>query len=605
MQIEQTIKRHLQHDLGELEYHFRSLQLFLEHVEVRFQKLLSQLDALSPVWQKQLAHSQTLEQELESTCQEVLFLQRELQILERILAQKDHHAPSQLHVQLTQLQEAYLALAQSSQQSEARILQLQKLADSLLEQAEQQAELDSELQHQNQILSDSLAGFEASEQEYLLLLENKEQELQKLRHLYEFELGQLSHELLDSASGHHSKQQQSQDLGKSLARLAQEKNAVLLQQQVFQERIQELEQDKRELQETLQQVLDEQAELKSLESLWQEHFGTFFPLKSMSYCHVWQSLRGLQLDFPDAFFQQLAQTLHIPETERQLLERRLLSHPGYLEQQLDQLSAAYRPYHLVSRAGFAKSVQVESYQTFLPIPAGQYLIGDDLHPAERPAHRVQLKAFALAPLPVSNAEYARFIEDDGYHNPDLWLPEAWGFIQSEGILTPAYWNKRNYSSGPDFPDYPVIGVSWYEAMAYATWAKCRLPSELEWETAGRGPEGLKWPWGNEWQDGLANTAEAGLNNIAPIGLFPSGASVFGIQDMIGNIFEWTSSLYLPYPYQADLEPEELRSKANRTLRGCSWNHRGHYFTRLSYRFQAEPTMRHSDIGFRVAAYHSS
>ena len=89
-------------------------------------------------------------------------------------------------------------------------------------------------------------------------------------------------------------------------------------------------------------------------------------------------------------------------------------------------------------------------------------------------------------------------------------------------------------------------------------------------------------------------------HTTPVGLYPAGASAVGCLDLVGNVFEWTRSLFVGYPYQADDGREDLSAAGPRTLRGCSWNHRGSYFTRLSYRFQAPPETRHSDIGFRCA-----
>lgn len=598
-----TTQRNLQRDLRELEYSFRSVQLFLEHIELRFNRLLKQLNPLVPAWKAQAEHRQTLENELESTCQEVGFLQRELQTLERILAQQQNSRDSRWQGHMKELEQGYLELEAELENSRERILALEETAADLLEVNQENHQEAAVLQKENRHLADALAAFEETEQEYLRLLEAKEKQIHDLTRLYEFELDQQTLELSQTSQDQQSRQQQSQSLGRSLARLAQERNAGLHQQKNLQEQLEALESENFQLRQALEQSEQEKARIHSLESQLQESLGQHLPLEVLSFCHFYESVQGLGLELPETVYQQLAQTLRLPESERTLLESRLRLQPGRLQSFLSEWlrqhpDAINRRSQAGLQPGFARKSSDET--GLVRIPAGSYLIGDDLHPAERPAHAFESPGFAISRLPVTNADYARFMAAGGYQSPDDWLPEGWAFIQAEKITGPAFWQKRGYACGPDYPDYPVIGISWYEAVAYANWAQLRLPSEAEWEAAGRGPSGLRWPWGDEWRDGLANTAEAGIHNTTPSGIFPEGASPFGCLDLVGNVFEWTASLYQPYPYRSDDGREDLRSNGPRSLRGCSWNHRGHYFTRLSYRFQADPTTRHSDIGFRVA-----
>lgn len=233
-----------------------------------------------------------------------------------------------------------------------------------------------------------------------------------------------------------------------------------------------------------------------------------------------------------------------------------------------------------------------------PIPTGSYKLGDSRHAAEQPAHTVDLAAFEVAQMPVTNREFAQFMAEGGYANPDWWTPEGWAQIVENGLRAPAFWNRPEYFSGMEFPDHPVVGVSWYEALAYASWSGARLPREAEWETACRGPAGLIYPWGPDWENDRVNTREHGPGHLLPSNAYPQGASAWGCLDLIGNIFEWTSSLYKPYPYQIADGREDLRSRQPRTLRGCSWGYKGPYFTRASYRFFNGPATRQADIGFR-------
>ena len=125
-----------------------------------------------------------------------------------------------------------------------------------------------------------------------------------------------------------------------------------------------------------------------------------------------------------------------------------------------------------------------------------------------------------------------------------------------------------------------------------------MPREYNVGKVGGVGEGLHWPWGNEWREGCDNTAETGLLKLCPTGRFPARKSPVGCFDMIGQTYEWSASLYQPYPYDRDDGREDPLSTGPRTLRGCAWSARGSYFTRAAYRFLQPPEHRHSDIGFR-------
>ena len=127
----------------------------------------------------------------------------------------------------------------------------------------------------------------------------------------------------------------------------------------------------------------------------------------------------------------------------------------------------------------------------------------------------------------------------------------------------------------------------WEAEAFATGAGGRLPTEWEWEAGARGPEGLTYPWGDDWADGICNTDEAGLNATSPVGIFPrSRSKTFGLDDMAGNVWEWCSSLYDP------------KDRIHRVVRGGSWiGNSG--VARAAYRYWGSPEFRYDLIGFRV------
>ncbi|HEX6819078.1 MAG TPA: SUMF1/EgtB/PvdO family nonheme iron enzyme [Ktedonobacterales bacterium] len=160
---------------------------------------------------------------------------------------------------------------------------------------------------------------------------------------------------------------------------------------------------------------------------------------------------------------------------------------------------------------------------------------------------------------------------------------------------------------------PLAGSSrylrlWHDAVAYADWLArqtgqpWRLPSEAEWEKAARGADGRIYPWGDSFDKARCNTSE-GRNGpmTAPIGTYPTGASPYAAQDMAGNVWEWTSSIYKAYPYTPHDGRERLDSTANRVLRGGSW-HLGGAYARAAYRGGAQPSNVRifGDYGFRLA-----
>src|SRR6185437_17051539 len=120
-------------------------------------------------------------------------------------------------------------------------------------------------------------------------------------------------------------------------------------------------------------------------------------------------------------------------------------------------------------------------------------------------------------------------------------------------------------------------VSWSDAMAYVVWLAqltgqpWRLPTEAEWEKAARGTDGRIYPWGDEFDKARCNTRESGIGTTSPIGRYPNGESPYHVQDMTGNVWEWTSSLFQPYPYRKNDGRENINSTENRVLRGGSWD----------------------------------
>ncbi|MEE2059688.1 ergothioneine biosynthesis protein EgtB [Rhodococcus artemisiae] len=198
------------------------------------------------------------------------------------------------------------------------------------------------------------------------------------------------------------------------------------------------------------------------------------------------------------------------------------------------------------------------------IPAGEFEMGTTDDPwaldNEKPVHRVYVPAFALDTLPVTNRHFARFIDDGGYRRSDLWSDEGWAHRCDVGLEAPQFWNRdvdgrwwrRSFGRGvPVHPDEPVVHVCFHEADAFARWAGARLPTEAEWEKAARwDPEtgrSRRYPWGDD--DPGPEHANLGQRHLGPavVGAYPEGASPLGVHQLIGDVWEWTSSGFDPYP----------------------------------------------------------
>ena len=304
---------------------------------------------------------------------------------------------------------------------------------------------------------------------------------------------------------------------------------------------------------------------------------------------------------------------------------------------------------------------------FVNIPAGPFTMGSDdkedqAYSDEKPASSVTLPEFFIARYPVTNAQYQHFVEDGGYDQEKYWAPEGWAWrtgadfdlssIKDDSIRKayennlkqrpvekrsqPYWWNNPQWGARTR----PVVGVSWYEALAYINWLnekiqayavqkisqpnlsqdalafwqgladkqlRVSLPTEAQWEKAARGGESRKYPWGNEWQADHANTSEADLNETSAVGAFPKGQSLHQLLDLSGNVFEWTVTKWSKsdpmkqdwkYPYKTNDGRNDLSGIAVRTLRGGSWANDFRY-ARCANRSRNVPDYYPSNLGFRL------
>ena len=266
---------------------------------------------------------------------------------------------------------------------------------------------------------------------------------------------------------------------------------------------------------------------------------------------------------------------------------------------------------------------------FLPVPSGKVLLGLDDKVAERfinsygpiwteffrretPQHEVVVDAFQLARYPVTNGIYAQFIAANGYEDSSYWTPDGWAWRLRSKRTEPQFWNDPRFAGA----DRPLVGVSWFEAMAVARWASIitgqnvRLPTEAEWEWAARGNNNRSlYPWGGAWDTQKLNSgvvppddnADNGPRTTVPVGTFsPAGDGPFGHGDLLGQVWEWTSSLFSPYPYRADDGREDAYTPDRRVLRGGNWSD-GKYANRVTTRYLYPPYYADLTTGVRLAA----
>ncbi len=272
---------------------------------------------------------------------------------------------------------------------------------------------------------------------------------------------------------------------------------------------------------------------------------------------------------------------------------------------------------------------------WVEIPAGEFWMGSEqITDDEKPVHKVHLERYWISRVPITNAQYRFFVEDAGHQ-------------------APKHWEDGQIPRGKE--SHPVVNVTWHDALAYCRWleeklqvAGCKLkvwqpsgqlstcnfqlathqvqlPSEAEWEKAARGPalslsraqsrdrvegsEVREYPWGDSWREGHCNSDELGVNDTTPVGIFPEGASPYGVLELAGNVWEWTRSLWglwdgntarldFKYPYVVTDGREDLDVGDDmlRVLRGGAFSS-DLDFARCAFRFGYSPYFRFG--GFRV------
>lgn len=216
------------------------------------------------------------------------------------------------------------------------------------------------------------------------------------------------------------------------------------------------------------------------------------------------------------------------------------------------------------------------------IPAGEFTMGsNDWWPKSQPEHKRFLNAFFIDKFEVTNKRYKRFVDAIKRTPPAHWIDE--GFPK-------------------DRANHPVIFVSWHDANDFCRWEGNRLPTEAEWEKAARGTDKRTFPWGDKFDPKRGNMPQYGKKDSMPVGSFEDGKSPYGVYDMAGNVWEWTSDWFKPYPNNT--HPDENYGEKYRVLRGGSWYDCTYYKCGISAptynRIFFNPVTMNNNFGFRCA-----
>ena len=296
-----------------------------------------------------------------------------------------------------------------------------------------------------------------------------------------------------------------------------------------------------------------------------------------------------------------------PYVSRAAVRRLLTMHPVYMPEvnfgglPPDEL----RLYFTLTRRAEAPRVSPAERRlaAFEPqlvrIPAGPFLMGsserqvqqafaagldEEWTKAEGPQHTVELPEYAIGKYPLTNAEYQAFVRESG-HKP------------------PRHWDGQDYPE--ELGGHPVVNISWEDALAYCRWLSdqtgrnYRLPTEAEWEKAARGTDGRLYPWGDEPPDKTRCNHGRHVGHTTPVGQYsPRGDSPYGCADMAGNVWEWTQSLYVDYPYEASDGREDLEASGRRVRRGGSFVDDGKV-VRCACRYWIDPYNLNIYRGVRV------
>jgi iron(II)-dependent oxidoreductase len=340
--------------------------------------------------------------------------------------------------------------------------------------------------------------------------------------------------------------------------------------------------------------------------------------KNQQEGRIQQSVDG----YDGAYFLQLALFHEDMHSEALTYTRQTLGHkpPGL---NVKSLSEGVEP----DRISETEKQTRETHLGDAQIPGGTFWIGSTVGPFfafdnERQAHPVEVAPFSISKTAVTNAEFAVFVADNGYHKRELWSEEGWRWRENADAEQPVYWGlhsdgrwlRRNFDAMVELEErHPVIHVNWYEAEAYCRWAGRRLPSEAEWEMAAgceassdgqiiRSNKRL-YPWGDDPPTPERANLDWRAMGCIEADALPAGDSAFGCRQMMGNVWEWTADDFLPFPgFKAGpyKEYSEPWFGDHKVLRGGCWATRSRLI-RNAYRNFYKPDRRDVWAGFRTCA----
>lgn len=259
------------------------------------------------------------------------------------------------------------------------------------------------------------------------------------------------------------------------------------------------------------------------------------------------------------------------------------------------------------------SAQVALDESMAIVPQGVVMMRsrcfDDLEEADKPRGErlVQAEGFFLDRFPITNGQYQLFVDHGGYEQMSLWDESIWpavlGFTDSTGQPGPRYWQNGRFPPGKE--DHPVVGVCWYEAAAFARWVGKRLPTDPEWVKAGAWPVAAdggkpvqrKHPWGDAMDRRLVNLWGNGVNDTIPVTASPGSSSVGGVQQLVGNVWEWTSSSFGTWePVGRKIET----AMPLKSIRGGAFDTYFDMQAQCQFQSGETPLARKHNIGFRCA-----
>jgi formylglycine-generating enzyme required for sulfatase activity len=211
------------------------------------------------------------------------------------------------------------------------------------------------------------------------------------------------------------------------------------------------------------------------------------------------------------------------------------------------------------------------------VPAGPFLLGstdedEQANSNEKPQRTVDLPGFRISRYPVTNAQWRMFMEAGRYSERQWWSDAGWEAKEPVDWTKLRDWDEASFNGS----NQPIVNISWYEATAFCRWLSAelgyevRLPSEAEWEKAARGTDGRIYPWGNEWDDTKANTAEINIGATTPVGCFPEDTSPYGLVDIAGNVGEWVATVITDGYASHDGTTIKMETVEEHVNRGGRW-----------------------------------